>query len=422
MVAPNTQEKDNFNAQAQALFSAICAFEYKKERNQQLYAALQNHINILFPEEENRDSIDFTQEKNLNALMALLSYVEIALTEAKGIRSSFRSNLSTTISTALEEKESKASQDDIDTVIAKIRGLPAKFLQHKRIPTAKAKDEIKADMRQITKLLQAIVAKFKQGKAKVERIFRQYRDTYNWVGSNERFIISKTPENAGDVSRYMHECVKQQKPLGLIISVVEPEELLFQENRVGHIIVSAKDHSAELDTAALKTALLAMLDVEAKGQTTLIHCNLGQGRSPQLLATYLVLKKLASDSKKPCDVNLDDYIIAAYKEIKGSRRYCTFDENKSNEAGSSSYNRTQAIIEAIQGNGEYGNTDTNLYAAFQEKYNQAKETNDNKLDQRIEKKQLNIPSTVGMWKPVQAPQAALSEQAKRHIRAAATRR
>ncbi|MCE3237712.1 MAG: hypothetical protein K0R24_693 [Gammaproteobacteria bacterium] len=93
------------------------------------------------------------------------------------------------------------------------------------------------------------------------------------------------------------------KPLGLIVSVVEPDELAskgflgitmvspldWKAKNIKHLLVEMRDFSADVDHKKVITAILQMKKTIDAGESVYIHCKAGRSRSAMLCAVYLTM-------------------------------------------------------------------------------------------------------------------------------------
>jgi len=93
------------------------------------------------------------------------------------------------------------------------------------------------------------------------------------------------------------------KPLGLVVSVVEPDELAGEgfsgvtmaqpkdwiERNIEHRLVEMRDFSAVVDIKTAIDAILKMKEVIDSGKAVYIHCKAGRSRSAMFCAIYLSL-------------------------------------------------------------------------------------------------------------------------------------
>ncbi len=105
-------------------------------------------------------------------------------------------------------------------------------------------------------------------------------------------------------SKIIELCEKKHKPLGMVVSVLTPEEMAgtgsrntpvsaqfweAQKPKVAHILIPIKDHSASIDLQMLKKAIDDVDEIRKNKQSTYIHCNADYGRSFTFVMCYLML-------------------------------------------------------------------------------------------------------------------------------------
>lgn len=108
-----------------------------------------------------------------------------------------------------------------------------------------------------------------------------------------------TPE---DIEQFINN-VNPERPLGLVVSVVEPDELTsdaydgvtvvtpddWKKRAVPNIQLDMRDFSADVDLSASVQAVLAMRQCILEGKAVYVHCKAGRARSAMLCAVYMVL-------------------------------------------------------------------------------------------------------------------------------------
>jgi hypothetical protein len=116
-------------------------------------------------------------------------------------------------------------------------------------------------------------------------------------------FVGKFFSNTSDDIMQNIKKTNPNRPLGLIVSIVEPDELAskgflgitmvspldWAAKNIKHTLVEMRDFSADVDHKKVITAILQMKETIEAGQSVYVHCKAGRSRSAMLCAIYLTI-------------------------------------------------------------------------------------------------------------------------------------
>jgi len=157
------------------------------------------------------------------------------------------------------------------------------------------------------------------------------RHRKNWITDNKDNVKGDialgTIPGEKDAISIVDKAIEREKPIGLIVSVVELFELHvnnmpdkpvlpdhWKDQNIQQVVVPIVDETADINVDLIVETLNKMNEVIEQGMSVYVHCKAGQGRSPMLVAAYLAIFDDELKDKSP-----EDAVAKAYRRIKAER-------------------------------------------------------------------------------------------------------